>query len=157
MSKSVKSKTVNDPRELSSVSAPSKIIHHVNVMPEGFDCDQFTKAIDGFVDAAKYVVRKYEENESIIARADLETQDLLHETHLLPNANVVEGYRYYRRLREVQLARRRAKHENTLMKPLYLFVQQRPGSVGELTHLRNQLKDAQNKVENYKYTYRIQD
>lgn len=159
MSKPNKQKVVRNPKELSSQPevAAIKTIAHAEVLQDDYSMDQYALAVEGFVEKAKMVTRQYEENVRIIARAELETLDLLHEIHLLPKANAVEGYRYYNRLREVQLARRKAKHENTLMKPLYDYVQQRPGIISELSHLKNILVDAENKVDGYTYKYRIQE
>lgn len=150
-----KQRIIRDPQQLST--QPTKVLEHSDVLPDGYDTEQFIHVVEGFVEKAKYVMRKYEDNERIVARSDLETQDLLHEIHLLPAANVVDGYHYYKRLREVQTARRRAKHENTLMKPMYQYLQQKSGIVGDLTHLKNMLRDAEEKVEAYTYKYRIQE
>lgn len=159
MNKQKQPQPIRDPKMIAMHPAvkPTKVIDHADLFSDDFDMSQYTIAAESFVAKARFVVQKYEENEQIIARAELETQDLLHEIHLLPPVNVPAGYRYYRRLREVQTARRQAKQENDLMAPLYRFAKTRPEIVGELKHLSDILKDAEGKVGSYKYTYRIQD
>lgn len=132
-------------------------IMHVDVMPDGYDKRRFADIVSGFVELSRNVKQTYEANESIIVRAGLEREDLLHEIHLLPAANASAGNGYYRKLRNVELTRRRAKLENDLIKPLYQFLQQEPALIGKLTQVRNNLDAAVQKVENYAYTYRIQD
>lgn len=75
--------------------------------------------LEAFLAFCADVLSRYEGNLRVMEEANLETQDLLHFVELADNMGVSEGFKAYRRMREVRRVRRCAKNENELLQALY--------------------------------------
>lgn len=133
-----------------------KKISHVPVFPEDYESPISIAAIEEFYNLARTTVKRFERNCEEISLADREIQDLLHEIELLPSANVVEGYNFYKRLRDLRKKRRVAKSENQMLKPVYDYLVQHPDFIKEMQSIRDLCATADNRITNFEYEYRIQ-
>lgn len=89
-----------------------------------FDTLHPAETISAFLDFCAGVRQRYQGNLQVQDDTNLETQDLLHYMELSENLRVADGFKAYRRMREVRRVRRDAKNENDLLQPLYDFLTQ---------------------------------
>lgn len=140
-----------------SLVTERKKIAHVDIFPDDYNRVSSFESVSVFYDMVRSTVKRYEENTEIIARIDREIQDLLHEAELLPAVNVVQGYRFYEKIRSLRRTRRIAKSENTTIQPVYTYLSQHPDFVREMQGLRDACMSADTRIANFEYEYRIQE
>lgn len=108
-----------------------------------FDTLHPAQTIAAFLDFCTSAVLRYQGNIQVQDDTNLETQDLLHYMELSENLRVADGFKAYRRMREVRRVRRDAKNENDLLQPLYDFLTQTDFE----NRLRRVLGDTRNRAE----------
>lgn len=89
-----------------------------------FDTLRPAETLAAFVTFCADVRQRYQGNLQVQDDTSLERQDLLHCIELSDNMRVADGFKMYRKLREVSRVRRDAKNENDLLQPLYDFLTQ---------------------------------
>lgn len=67
------------------------------------------------------VTKAYERNLGIIKQVEDELNDLNHEAEMSAPKDMYKGYLLYKNIRELRLARRKAKDENELLEDMYDF------------------------------------
>lgn len=77
------------------------------------------EALETFLDFCADVRCRYDGNIRVMEETNMETQDLLHFMELADNMGIAEGFKAYKRMREVRRIRRDAKNENDLLQPIY--------------------------------------
>lgn len=102
------------------VSADPATLHR----DSDFDTLHPAETIAAFVTFCTNVRQRYQGNLQVQDDTNLERQDLLHCIELSDNMRVADGFKMYRKLREVSRVRRDAKNENDLLQPLYDFLTQ---------------------------------
>lgn len=118
-----------------------------------FDSLRPVEAVEGFLDFCASVRSRYEGNAQQEENANLETQDLLHFMELSDNLGVSEGFKAYRKMREVRRVRRDAKNENELLLPVYNFLV-RTDFVSQLQRVLGDLRVRQELVRKRQYGMR---
>lgn len=134
-----------------------KKIAHVSIFPEGYERIESFSSVSSFYKLVTQTIKRYESNNEIIRRTDLEIQDILHEIELLPAANVVNGYHFYDKLRKARKTRRIAKSENATIQPVYDYLTSHPDFIKEMQSLKDACMSADVRITNFEYAYRIQE
>lgn len=111
---------ISDFMEALPVSADPATLHRGS----DFDTLHPAETIAAFVTFCANVRQRYQGNLQVQDDTNLERQDLLHCIELSDNMRVADGFKMYRKLREVSRVRRDAKNENDLLQPLYDFLTQ---------------------------------
>ena len=111
---------ISDFMEALPVSADPATLHR----DSDFDTLHPAETLSAFVTFCADVRQRYQGNLQVQEDTNLERQDLLHCIELSDNMRVADGFRMYRKLREVSRVRRDAKNENDLLQPLYDFLTQ---------------------------------
>lgn len=132
-------------------------IEHVNIFPEDYPALDAIAPIAAFCELISKTENRIKANTDIVCDSDSEIQDLLHESELLPGTDVVGGYRFYKRMRELRIMRRVAKTENMLLSPVRSFIEQHPGIIKEIRDLLEQCMSQKFAVDHFEYAYRVQD
>ena len=73
-----------------------------------------------------------------------ELQDIFHEIELSPNKNMYEGYKLYKRIKELRVERRQLKEETELMKDTYEYFKGQQGQA--FKHKMQQLQGSAAKL-----------
>lgn len=102
------------------VSADPATLHR----DSDFDTLRPAETLAAFVTFCADVRQRYQGNLQVQEDTNLARQDLLHCIELSDNMRVADGFKMYRKLREVSRVRRDAKNENDLLQPLYEFLAQ---------------------------------
>lgn len=140
---------ISDFMEALPVSADPATLHR----DSDFDSLRPVEAVEGFLAFCASVRSRYEGNAQQEENANLETQDLLHFMELSENLGVSEGFKAYRKMREVRRVRRDAKNENELLLPVYNFLA-RTDFVSQLQRVLGDLRARQELVSKRQYGMR---
>ncbi|WP_121605337.1 hypothetical protein [Virgibacillus sp. Bac332] len=106
------------------------------------------------MNAIKDIPKRYERNETMIKKAERETQDLLH-TAELTNFNAFEGYTISKELKEVRTARRNLKDENDLLVQLNGIMKRMQPHVKELNEAIGAIKKEKRRHKQRSYKCRV--
>lgn len=120
---------------------------------EEFDSLLPEENLKNFLEFARKVISKYEDNQKLQVDLETETQDLLHFIELSPNMNACEYTKQCVKLRDIRRQRRACKNEIDLLKPLYDFLCDKT-LINQLSKIQGQCKSSKEVIGQRQYTLR---
>ena len=106
-----------------------------------------------FLQFARDVKARYENDQLLMDQYNDETNDMLHYIELL-DLNAASGYRAYKRLSEIRRERRICKEEMEILQPLYDFFNQSNATIDEMQRILGICRKTSELIENRVYTAR---
>jgi hypothetical protein len=79
------------------------------------------------IQIATDVIKRFEDNESIIKQTEAELNDVYHEIELGKSQDLYGGYKLYKQVKDLRMKRRQAKNENELLKDMYEYIKSQHG------------------------------
>lgn len=104
-------------------------------------------------------INDYEMGLERIEQIQDELQDVFHEIELSPNKNMYEGWRLYKRIKELRVERRQLKEETELMKDTYEYFKGQQGQAfkNKIQQLQGNAAKLRKTQENRTYKPRRRD
>ena len=111
------------------------------------------ETIRNFVQSIREMLTKYECNLTRIQEIESEIIDLDHYIEVMDYKNVPNGYKLYRKQKDLRVERRKLKNENELLKPVYECFNGN-NVINQMTSAQGKVKVAKCNIDCRTYTVR---
>lgn len=109
------------------------------------------ECLKSFLTFLRSVQPRYNDNYALVGETDKALQDVMHKIEMADDMGSVEGYRLYRKTRELRRKRRIAKNENELLEPLKIFLEQNDSFIPALERMQGELAQSQERIDGKRY------
>lgn len=133
-----------------NIAQKAKHVLHYNIE---YDSTHPEETIRNFVSSVKDMVARYENDKLRIFELEAQEEDLKHSMEILPNQKVSDGYKLYKKLREVRKERRSCKNEIDLLQPVYEYFHATE-VLNKLSHVQGQCAIAREAIDGRVYSVR---
>lgn len=128
---------------------PQPVLHS----EEEYDSLHPEETLKNFCSKVREMVSRYDADREELSRLENEMQDLLHYMEMSKNKNANEGFKLYKKLREVRKQRRIRKNEIELLRPVYeMFTETK--ILDQMGNLQGQCKSIKQSIDNRGYFVR---
>ena len=128
---------------------PKHVLHY-NIE---YDSTHPEETIRKFVSSIKEMVSRYENDKIRIFELEAQEEDLKHSMEILPNQKVSDGYKLYKKMREIRKERRACKNEIDLLQPVYEYFHATE-VLNKLSHVQGQCAIAREAIDGRVYSVR---
>ena len=129
-------------------------MHIDNVEDQSYDTLNPAEALAKFNAFLRDVVSRYEGNERERTELEKKQNDILHYIELNESLSASDGFKIYKKLREVRNNRRKLKKENEVLQPLYEYVKANKKLENDMNMILGKVRASKNRVDSRSYVTR---